>query len=99
MPEWLACLVEDAVGNALKGKPDEVLGFGNERMMSVWRKWGKRWRDDYVRKIARAWTPGRNGCSTRTALKAMLAREFKTSVKNIEKIILGSRAPTFQTKK
>ncbi|HEX6268331.1 MAG TPA: hypothetical protein VFZ81_15710 [Burkholderiales bacterium] len=103
MPLWLAKIVSRAIGTAETGKPDSLLGLGNERRRARWRKRFLRGRDEAMR-----WTfqhidellaiEGLGRKVARGELKASLAKTHRLSAKAVDKIVYR-KSPTLTSKK
>jgi hypothetical protein len=112
MPGWLAAAVANAISISEEGKPDELLGFGNEKMLALWRKdFLERRNSDILHLVDSAFGPKttneldaiEEGTSlyfqfdgSKAQFIEYLADEYHTSVKNIEKIVYP---PTGKAKK
>jgi hypothetical protein len=112
MPAWLGAIVLNAISTSEQGKPDELLGFGNEKMLARWRKESLQRRNSDILglvdaalgpKTASEFEEIDAGTSlyfqfdgSTAQLIKFLADEYHTSVKNIEKIVY---TPTGKGKK
>lgn len=97
MPPWLATLVCKAIEDSSKGKPDDLLGFGNKKMIAQWRIAFREERNFPILLIpqSEAYHKERNTGVTKAELIRNAEKVHHTSVKNIEKIL----SPTFKAKK
>lgn len=104
MPDWLAEIVSKAFASLEKGRPDDLLGLGNEKILAKWRKSNMEARNVAIREEFAEVTNGTEGTEhlrylTKQKIMELLAETHHLSRKAIEKILYTPKSPTFKTKK
>lgn len=96
LPEWLGTAILDAIRTSDRGKPDDLLGFGNERMLAKWRKGHLQARDEIIRQ----WFDGFEGeRPSKRRFIEMMSQVWDIGPKAVEKILYGKGSPTRRVKK
>jgi len=100
MPPWLAQIVLEALRTSSAGKPDSLLGFGNERMLATWRAAHLQGRNKVIRQTYMAWPIiGPREKITHGQLVELLASGLNLSKKGIERVLWPPTSPTRKVKK